>query len=181
MSKIDRPTDEITPGERRELRSVVRGQFKVLRAEVDRRKDELKAEIEAELLNQYRAQDEAISEARREVQRAQAEYVRVVEEIGRKLKENRPELAVEAGMRHGRIVFNASDPNRVQAHRAAMASIPDRIGDAKLRLDRMEMDILRDLSAGALQTEQAQSFLGQIPTVGELVPRAVLRELEAGL
>lgn len=36
----------ITPGERRELRSVVRGQFKVLRAEVKCREAELRAEVE---------------------------------------------------------------------------------------------------------------------------------------
>lgn len=56
-------SDSIAPGERRELRSVVRGQFKVLRAQVKRREAELKAEIEAELLAKYREQDAAIPDA----------------------------------------------------------------------------------------------------------------------
>lgn len=174
-------TDEIMPGERRELRSVVRGQFKVLRAEVDRRKEELQSEIEAALLEQYRAQDEAIAEAKKEVSRATSDFIRQIEEIGDRLKELRPELVVDAGETHGRIGLNASDPNRTQERRTAIASIPGRIGDAKLNLDRTEMDILRELSAGALKTEQARDFLGQIPTVGELIPRVVMRQLERNL
>jgi hypothetical protein len=175
-------TSEITPGERRELRSVVRGQFKVLRAEVDRRKEELHGEIEAELLRRYREQDDAIAAARAEVAEAQQEYLRAIERIGRSLKDAHPELEVEAGRTSaGTVRFGAADPHRQQEHRAAVASIPSKIGDAKLRLDRAEQDMLRELSAGALQTDEARAFLAKIPSVGELVPRAVLAEIEARL
>jgi hypothetical protein len=171
-------TDEITPGERRELKSVVKGQFKVLRAEVDRRKEELKGEIESDLLRQYRAQDEAIAAAQREVEDARQEFLRTIQRIGASLKETHPELTVGIGERYGSYNLQAADEQRAQQHRAMIANIPNLIGDAKLNLDRQEMDILRELSVGALKSRQAALFLAKIPTVGELVPRVRLREIE---
>jgi hypothetical protein len=173
-------TDEITPGERRELRSVVRGQFKVLRAEVKRREAELKAEIEAELLEKYREQDAAIAEAQREADKIRMDAEREVAKIAERLREEHPDL-VAGSDRYSRLSLQAVNHNRTQIHRALMASVPDKIGDAHLALDREEMRLLRQLSEGALESKEARSFLGEIPTVGELVPRARLLELEAEL
>lgn len=173
--------DGIAPGERRELRSVVRGQFKVLRAEVKRREEELHGEVEAELLRQYRAQDEAIAEAKTEWSRAYSDYLLAVRKIADELKERRPELAVDVRDQRGTAVFSAFDPNRAQEHRAAVAAIPRQIADASLALDRGENDILRELSAGALTSDEARAFLERIPSVGELVPRARLAEIERSL
>lgn len=171
-------SDNIAPGERRELRSVVRGQFKVLRAEVKRRADEMKAEIETDLVARYREQDAAIYEAEREAARKIQDCVRELEQIGQALKESHPDLTVHTGGYGGRLGIAAMNHNRAQVHRALMASIPDRIGDAHLNLDREEIRLLRQLSEGALDGAEARGFLGEIPTVGELVPRARLREIE---
>lgn len=46
-------TNKLTPGDRRELRTVVKNRFKVLRAEVKRREQEMKAEIEKQLLDTH--------------------------------------------------------------------------------------------------------------------------------
>lgn len=175
-------TDGITPGERRELRTVVKGQFKVLRAEVKRREQELKAEIESELLSHYRAEDEAIHQARLDARRLVEDCARAVQAVGAVLKEQHPDLEVEAGMtRFGGIDIKASNPQRSQLHRALVAAIPNKVGDANLSLDRQEVDLLRQLSEGAIETDNAKSFLSVIPTVGELVPTARLKELAAGL
>jgi len=176
-------TDEITPGERRELRSIVKGQFKVLRAEVKRRQQEMVAEVEQEILNRYREQDVAIAEAQEEARREVDDCVRRVIEIGQRLQAAHPTLVVKAGQSRysGDIRLDADDPNRSQLHRAAIAAIPDKIGDANLALDRQEMNLLRDLSAGALSSEAARKFLDSIPSVGELVPRTRLREIESSL
>jgi len=174
--------DEITPGERRELRSVVRGQFKVLRAEVKRRQSELKAEVEAELLDRYREEDQAIAEARRDAQRRIAECVRDLERIGDELRQRHPDLTVEAGASsNGRVFMGVANHHRSQLHRALIAAIPDQIGNANLELDRGENQLLRKLSEGALESEHARAFLGEIPTVGELVPRSRLREIERSM
>ncbi len=95
------------------------------------------------------------------------------------LKAQRPELKVEVSTgRYGTPFVAAQDPNRSQTHAALIAAIPNQVGDAKLKLARQEMDLLRDLSVGALKSEQAQQFLASIPSVGELVPRVRLAELE---
>jgi hypothetical protein len=84
----------------------------------------------------------------------------------------------ESHARELALTLRAINHNRTQIHRALMASIPDKIGDAHLALDTQEMTLLRHLSEGALASEEARGFLGSIPTVGELVPRVVLREIE---
>ena len=175
-------SDDITPGERRELRSVVRGQYKVLRAEVKRREAELRAEVESELLDRYRAEDQAIADAQLEVCRRIEECARDLREIGARLVGAFPDLSVTAGELYaGRLGMSVSNGHRAQLHRALMAAIPDRIGDANLSLDRGENDLLRKLSEGALTGDAARAFLDVIPTVGELVPRARLAELERGV
>jgi hypothetical protein len=175
-------SDGITPGERRELRTVVKGQFKVLRAEVRRREQELRAEVESELLSHYRLEDEAVYQAKIETRKLVEDCARAVQEVGAALKEQHPDLEVEAGRtRMGGIDIHAANPKRSQLHRALLSSIPNRVGDANLSLDRQEVDLLRKLSEGAIETESATSFLSAIPTVGELVPAARLKELTQGL
>jgi hypothetical protein len=170
-------TRELTPGDRRELRSLVKKQFAVLRNDVKRRKDELTSEIESELLRRYRAQDERIAAARNEIEEARRVYEETVKRIMNDLRSVDPELEMAVGY-NGRL--NVNDPNRSQLHRALIASIPQQIADASTKLDQQELDLLRDLTIGALDTNAAQQFLSRIPTVGELVPKARLAELNTG-
>lgn len=174
-------TEQLTPGDRRELRSVVKGRFKVLRAEVKRRETEMKAEIEAELVDRYRAQETAIAEAAREVSEIIDRAVFEARIVAQRISDAHPDVIAEISTRYGGIAFNAGIKNKAELHRALIAAIPDKIGDAQLELDRQENDLLQSLSVGALQTEQAQQFMASIPTVGELVPRARLREIEGRL
>lgn len=168
-------TRELTPGDRRELRSLVKKQFDVLRKDVKRRKDELVSEIEAELLRRYRAQDEQIAQARRESEVARRTYEDALAQILSGLRALNPDLDMCVGYQGE---LHISDPNRAQLHRALMASVPQQIADASTKLDQQELDLLRDLTIGALDTSAAQQFLSRIPTVGELVPKARLAELD---
>ncbi|KZS63056.1 hypothetical protein A4G28_04275 [Mycobacterium ostraviense] len=72
----------------------------------------------------------------------------------------------------------AQDTRRTQLHKALIASVPQQIADASTKLDQQELELLRDLTIGVLDTSQAQQFLSRIPTVGELVPKARLAELD---
>lgn len=172
-------SDGMMPGERRELRSVVKGQFKVLRAEVKRREQEMKAEAEAQLLERYRDEDSAIGSARDEIAKIQADALRQVAEVGQRLREAYPDLTVQAGMGYRGFELVAANGKRNQLHKAILAAIPNKVGDANLTLDRQENDLLRVLSVGALQTSEARAYLDTIPTVGELIPAVRLKELEA--
>lgn len=168
--------EKITPGERRELRSIVRGQFKVLRAEVKRREAEMTLEVETELALRYREQEADVQAAREEAAKVLGAARREVAVLGRALQEKYPDLAVGVE-RHSSSGLSTTNSNRAQVHRALMAAIPVRVGDAMLQLDRDEIRLLRALSEGVLESSEARGFLGQIPTVGELVPTARVREL----
>jgi hypothetical protein len=168
-------TRELTPGDRRELRSLVKKQFDVLRKDVKRRKDELVGEIEAELLSRYREQDEHIVQARQEIETARRTYEDACKSIMSALRDMHPDLDMSVGYQGALLT---SDPNRTQLHRALVASVPQQIADASTRLDQQELTLLRELTIGALDSGAAQQFLGRIPTVGELVPKARLAEIE---
>lgn len=173
MTDVD--TRELTPGDRRELRSLLKKQFGVLRNDVKRRESELRGEIEAELLTRYRQQDEHIEQAKRELEKAADDYRRAKEVIADSLRAVEPNLTV--GWFHS-MDLQANDPRRAQLRAALVASVPRRIADAYTRLDQQEIELLRELTVGALSSEQARRFLGAIPTVGELVPTARLTEIE---
>jgi hypothetical protein len=171
------PARELTPGDRRELRALMKKQFAILRNDVKRRESELHAEVERELLERYRAQDERIAQARDELAAAHMDYRRTCERIVDALRVAEPTLqnSVDGAGR-----LQAHDPQRSQVHRAMMAAIPVRVASALTHLDQQELDLLRELTISALDSDAAQRFLDRIPSVGELVPAARLAELEAG-
>jgi hypothetical protein len=169
---------EMTPGERRELRALTKKQFAVLRAEVKRRTEEMKSEVETELLRRYRSQDQAVAAATAEVDELTRDVGRQLRAIADRLTDLHPELQVEVGISYNRLTLRAGDPTRAQLHRAAIDAIPTKIANAATRLDQQELDLLRDLTVGALTTDEAQAFLARIPTVGVLVPTARLPEIE---
>lgn len=170
-------TRELTPGDRRELRSLIKRQFDVLRKDVKRRQSELESEVESELLRRYQQQDERVEQARRELGALHRDYELAVQKVLDALHETDPNLRVQLGYA-GQLA--AEDRNRTQLRRAAIAAIPQQIADAQTRLDQQEINLLRELTVGALDSDLAQQFLGSIPTVGELVPRARLASIEAG-
>lgn len=173
-------TREMTPGDRRELRSLVKKQFDILRKDVKRRESEMEAEIEAELLRRYRAEDEATAQAVDAVNCAREDYLRAVMQIADALHDQYPDIETHVSQNYGGVQFSSGNTNRVQLRRALMASIPQKIADASTQLDQDELTLLRDLTIGALDSEQAQQFLDRIPTVGQLVPQARLAELTDG-
>lgn len=168
-------TRDLTPGDRRELRSLVKKQFTVLRNDVKRRKDELESEIETELVRRYQVQDEHIRDAQRAAESARRDYERAMQAAMQALRDADPTLTVGAGY-NGNI--SVKDEHRAQLHRALIASVPQQISDAMTKLDQQELDLLRDLTIGALDSDQANQFLNSIPTVGELVPKARLVEID---
>jgi hypothetical protein len=173
-------TEPIPPGERRELRSVVRQQFRVLRTEVKQRELELKAEAERRLMERYRDEDKAIDDLNWRITEIAREAQRQIDDL---MKEHSD--AADGGKwgRHdGRLSANGvsrKTEDRTQLHRALMAGINEQVRQASLALDRQEADLLRALSMETLESSAARAFLERIPTVGELVPSARLREIES--
>ncbi len=171
-------TDTIMPGERRELRAVVRQQMKVLRAEVKQRRHELVSEAETRLIEKYREQDRLSDELGSRIAKLTADTNR----------ELRAMLGEYESILDGRWRYfkGYSDPlimrstgDREQLRKAMVAGIEAQVAQATLALDRQEADLLMELSREALESSAARAFLARIPTVGELVPSKRLREIEA--
>jgi hypothetical protein len=173
-------TDHITPGERRELRAVVRQQMRVLRTEVEQRKYELIAEAERRLAEKYRDEDIAADEL-------QHRLARLTENTNRQLLEvlREYETLIDGRWKQRMSgyatphIYRSNTGSRDQLRKALVAGIDVQVKQAKLGLDRQEADLLKDLAVDALETSAAREFLTRIPTVAELVPSQRLREIEA--
>ena len=170
----------ITKGERTELRSVVRNQFKVLRGEVLQRQAELVADAEARIAGRFVDRDRAREGIEWRIREIVEETNRAIADTIKNSGEETIDLGAIShvyGVAAPRVAW-ASD-NREQMRRAVHAEITSRVKDAMLRLDRQEADLLRNLAVGALESEEARAFLSAIPSVSELVPGDRLAELEA--
>lgn len=167
----------MTKTERNELRSIVKTQFKVLRAEIVQRQAELLSDLEGEIAARYSAEDE-----RRKVVHDQvAEILGVAQrEITDVLASEDVGVSVHRPYQVRGATIDWPKDDRGELRRQAMAAFHAKVAAATLRLDREEADLLRTLAVGALETDEAQAFLAMIPTVGELVPVARLEALIAG-
>lgn len=175
----------MTKGERTELRSVVRQQFKVLRSEIGQRQAELNAEARR-LLNAKETEDdqkranvdflvnEAVLEANRKIND-------ILRDEGFEVKghSERMWIAAPSSMWGSRHSGGGTDKQRLEQQTAA--DIAEKVKTALTTIDRQEADLLRELAVGALESEEAKAFLAAIPTVSQLVPASRLVELEAQL
>jgi len=167
----------ITKGERAELRSIVRQQFRVLKDEVAQRHAELDADIDLQVAEQWAERDARLSALRQAIEQ-------ITDEANTKL---RALLAEHPDRDHLRVQrFAPAEVSRWEADQvrhkmraAAKSELQARVGAAMVKLGRQEADLLRQLAVGALETDEARSFLGSIPSVSELVPATRLIELEA--
>lgn len=167
----------ITKAERTELRSIVRQQFKVLRAEIEQRELEVVADAEQQISERYTDQDQAWANAAHLAHEVVMEANRRVNDIYREHVGDTHLESLYIGARF------PVQPNRRRSElrSVAVSKIRAQVKAAQLLLDRQEADLLRTLGVGALETEEAHAFLAGIPTVGQLVPAARLAELEASL
>jgi hypothetical protein len=170
----------MTKGERTELRSVVRQQFKVLRAEVVQRQKEMTADMVLQIGEHFAADDETWRGVTHRIHEitlaANREVNDALYESGYQAKGNTEQMWFHTPNLHPPTVGD-----RQQMTMAAHRKIDAQVADALLRLDREEADLLRSLSVGALESAEAHAFLAGIPTVSQLVPSTRLAELEIAL
>lgn len=176
----------ITKGERTELRSIVRQQFKVLRSETEQRKAELIAEMEGRISDHYSDVDQKQQDLMWKCNEITEAASRQITDLLRGEEVNRgglgrrfEEISVNRPIRVQMEPIGWNKEERVQRRRALIAAIEADIKGALMRLERQEADLLRTLAIGAIESEEAQAFLTAIPSVAELVPASRLAELEA--
>jgi hypothetical protein len=168
----------LTPGERRELRTVVRQRMKVLRADVQQRRAELLAEAEQRLMERYRDQDKAIEDLNWKIteiaEQASREITDVIiaargDEDGvsiRRPVQLRPPPTLRLHREPGTAPPCHGGRDRITGQKRTAGARPAGSGSAGKALTNIESDAARE-------------FLGSIPTLAELVPSARLREIEA--
>lgn len=169
----------MTPGERRELRTVVRQRIKVLRADVAQRRMELLAEAETRLVERYRAQDKQIEDLNFRIAEITEQASREITDLIIANRGDQDGVSIRRPVRLQVPKLNSYIEDRAQLHRAMVAGIEAQVKKAQLDLDRREADLLQSLALSSLETQAARDFLAAIPSVAELVPAARLREIEA--
>lgn len=166
--------------ERTELKSVVRNQFRVLRREVEQRKDELLAEAYAEVERRTRQDEDERAVVDFEVSEAVSECNRMINDILRAHdmmhEDGRDREFIQEPHLWGRFMGGTK---KDQLSQAARLDLQAHVKDALTRIDRQEADLLRDLAVGSLESDEAKMFLSQIPLVAQLVPKVRLAEIEA--
>lgn len=168
----------ISKGERDELRRVVRTDFKVLAEEMTIREAEMQADIEQRIATRFLPSDEAIAAAEREAAAVVSDANVAIAAVMAELAKNADGYTIDwQRLAAPRIL--AMPVKRQEMRRAALAELRARVVGAKAKVHRQEADLLKSLASGALESEEARSFLAAIPSVAELVPAARLAELEA--
>lgn len=169
----------MTPGERRELRTVVRQRMKVLRADVAQRRMELLAEAERRLVERYRQADKAIDDLNFAIAEVAEKASREITDLILAARGEADGVSIRRPVRLSPPRLSTHNEDRTQLHRAMVAGVEAQVRNALLDLDRKEADLLQSLALSTVETDEARAFLAGIPTVAELVPSARLREIEA--
>lgn len=171
----------ITKAERAELRSLIRQRFKVLRADIEARQAELVAELDVRITAKYADEDKAwadgmylIEEAAREANRKANDVLRSLDMDGFDLDGKDYSIVTVRSI-------NKPTGKRSKLRQESLSRIEAQVKNARLQLDRQEADLLTRLVQGALESEAARAFLGEIPTVSALVPADRLLQLEQSL
>lgn len=151
---------------------------KVAKAEVEQRRAELLAQAEAQLAAQYRVDDEAWDE----VTSAAEQVVREAdEEVAARCRK----LGIPEQFRPGFRLFwsgrgdNAMKERRTELRKVAATRLEAEAQKAKLAIESARVDQLGLLTAGMLETSQAQDFLRQMPTAESLMQPLDVAELQA--
>lgn len=168
----------ITKAERMELAKVIRLRAKVAKDEVNVQEKRLLADFESQLAAIYPQNHPAWSEitqtANRMVAEADTQIAHICREMG--IPENfRPQLSIGW---YGR-GENALSERRTELRRVAQTEATARAVQAKAAIDRQSAELLTELAAGGLETEQARVFLSRIPTAESLMPSLVFADMEA--
>jgi hypothetical protein len=168
--------------ERDELRRIIRARFKVLRCDVEQRKAELHAELEASITAQFAAQDKQWADAKFLIEEAAREANRKANDVLRSLnvEDGRYDPRNEYSVISARSVDHVM-PTRERAalSRQGVRDIEAKVKAALLELERREVDLLAELATTALESAEARAFMVRIPTVSELVPASRFAEIEA--
>ncbi len=163
------PDNRMTAAERIELGKLIRLRVKVAKDHVEQLQARLIADSEAQLAARFDRYHEswaqAVQEAETAVKQADAQIAERCRELG--VPETfRPRLTtywIDRGE-------NEFANRRAELRRKAYAEVEARARAAKVQIDRQAAEVLTQLTAGALGSDEARVFLTSMPTIDALMP-----------
>jgi hypothetical protein len=169
---------QMPKGERDDLMSVVKMRARVAKAAVAQQEAQLLNQVEEELSARFRADDEAwkeiTEEARLMVQQANEKIAAICRERG-----VRDEFAPQLGLDWYGRGSNAMRERRTELRKLAQTRIAAAGKAAKTTIEQKSVEVLTELVAGSLESDQARAFLETIPSPQQLMPPVTVGELEA--
>lgn len=177
MTSTDMAKATIRPGERRELKALVKLKIKALRAEIEDTQAAQLADIDRRIAEKFRGDAVRLSDlktslrlateqANADIDRLFAEYSDMAE------KNHRGTFSVP--------YFQAREDGKHELRRALVAAVHAQATAARQRLVRLEVELLESLALDSLQTDAAKDFVARMPTVDALMPQSRMAEVEAG-
>jgi hypothetical protein len=165
----------IRPGELASLRTLVRMRVRLLRSQIADRHATQMAQIDgrvAEKFQEDRTRVEALrKELDRVVARANASAAAVLAKY--------PDVAeMRTGM-FNRPYVNRPDQGKEKLRKAMVAMVTAQTEAAKLRVAKLEAELLSELALNAVKTEVAKEFVRTIPEIEDLMPAGPLAQIEA--
>jgi hypothetical protein len=170
----------MTKGERDDLLRLVRQRERVLKSSASQRAAVMLADFEKQISTIYtfdtdEVWKQAVEEARDAVRAAQKRVEDRCKELGIP-DEFSPQISGVAWLERGQ---NAWKQRREELRRVAKAEISAVEQHARVEIERMSIEAQTEIVAHGLQSEAAQAFLAQLPTVEKLMPTLDLPKIEA--
>jgi hypothetical protein len=179
-------TPQITKTDARDLKSLVRNDYKMLQSELSRRAGRLDEEINA--IRQERHEEDEAAAAKelagltRRVNSLNAAIVAKISELAEAGWTSRPggyygrsdEISPHAftvKFQFGNLTPPSRDNSDIEE---ASSQVREQAHDAKLGLDRAEADFIRELTLQSVTSESARVFITALPTPESLLPQPAL-------
>lgn len=168
-------TDTIRPGERAELRTLVRMRVKLLRSQIADRHAAHMSQIDGRIAAKFCEDKTRIEALRKELDKIVARANRSVEAVLAKY----PDIAEPRTNVFSRPWVHRPDGGKEELRKAMVAMVIAQTEAAKLRVARLETELLGQLALDAVKSEEAKTFIRAIPEIGDLMPSEQLAEIEA--
>lgn len=181
----------ITKTEARELKALVRSEFKVLGDELFRRRNQLKDQLDAETRKISDQQKVTANPFMKTVNRKADELRREAEKARDALieagYEGVPENLVRITMPTfgaGGYVLEATGsirlPDAFKDVAKAQKQLTDEYYEVERQIERMEQDFIRELTLSQLESSEAKEFFNRVPTAEQLLPAPKILQLNKG-
>jgi coenzyme F420-reducing hydrogenase alpha subunit len=176
---------QIGRGDRQELRRITKGRITIIKQELEAREKDLLRDARNQLRNEHKS---ALKVAERKVARIKEK----VEKLNREAMNAYQELEDLGLEPDGRSYYydkerlveaNVTSKWQPKDFDERYETVKDEVQRQRIRaeiqLDKQELSLLEELSVDALTSEAAREFLGQIPTVEQVLPAPNVQELVA--